>query len=139
MTKHYLKYDGGRSREYEGHKIQKYTGDCAIRAIAIGLGQPYKTTTRELCDLAIEMGSLPNEKSVYEAYLYSKDYKKHKEPKYEDGTKYKVKELRPRNCIACVRVRMDCHMTTVVDNTVKDTWDTRNCYVLNYYTKTKTN
>jgi len=131
--KHFLKYDGGREADYKPNK--KNIGDCVIRAIAIGLDQTYKTTLKELCELAVEMGGLPNSQWVYEPYLYSKGYQKHKMPKYANGKRYKVKRLKEKNVLVHTRK----HLTAVVDNTVKDTWDTREQYCFNYYTKVSPN
>ena len=61
--------DGGRSKYFRMRYKKDITGDCVIRAIAHGTGLDYMKVFRDLCNLAITTGYLPNAKQTYEPYL----------------------------------------------------------------------
>jgi hypothetical protein len=131
----YIKNDGGRFKEYNIPAFKKnYTGDCAVRSIAIGLGQTYKQTLEDLCKLGIKRGNVPNDQDVYEEYLFSKGWVKNKPPRDKNGKKIQLHYWTNNRAI----VLTYGHLTAVVDNTVNDTWDCREWYCNSYYTPTTT-
>ena len=45
------------------------TGDCTLRALCVATGQDWDTAYWELCVLGSQMKAMPDDKSVYKAYL----------------------------------------------------------------------
>lgn len=127
----YKKNDGGRCAEYNIPAFKKnLINDCLVRAIAIGLDQSYKQTLRDLCELAMKRGAMPNDQIIYEEYLFSKGWVKNKPPRYPNGRKMRLRDWSHHRAIMLI-----CdHMTAVIDDCVNDTWDTRNWCCNSYYT-----
>tara|TARA_B100001013_G_scaffold332200_1_gene248279 strand:- start:511 stop:897 length:387 start_codon:yes stop_codon:yes gene_type:complete len=115
----YKYHDGGRAKDYG--KVPKI-GDCVIRSIAIATGQGYMVTLIELCELAVDIGGVPNDKWVYEKYLASKGFIKSKPPRTMAGRKIRIKDWFFEG--ACVMLTTG-HLTAIIDNCVYDTGDCR--------------
>jgi|13_taG_2_1085334.scaffolds.fasta_scaffold13675_3 hypothetical protein len=127
----YIKDDGGRCTEYNIPMLKKnLVGDCVIRAIAIALNQKYKQTSNELHELSMERGGVPNDQSIYEEYLFSKGWIKNKPPRDCYGKKIRLRYWNSQLAI----VTTTLHLTAIVDNTVRDTFDTRGWCCNSYYT-----
>ena len=52
--------------------VGRETGDCVIRAVAVATGQSWRETYWDLCEQGAIMGDLPNNNSVWGAYLRSR-------------------------------------------------------------------
>ena len=124
--------DGGRREDYgKGRKLPKQ-GDCVVRAIATALGQGYKETLVDLCELSIEMGGLPNGDRVYGAYLKSKGWEKHKTLR-RGGKKVRVRDWLKHTREGRYIIHTTKHLTVVVGDTLLDTWDCRKACANIYY------
>jgi hypothetical protein len=115
--------DGGKADACLG---TAHSGDCAIRAAAIALGQSYRTTKSEMNELLIEMtGGLERScnngtpTSVLHRYMTERGYELTLTPK----TYLQDHDFSGRTVIA-VLAR---HYVGIVDNVVLDTWDSRKC------------
>lgn len=131
----YKWHDGNRGIEYNiVNKKKNQTGDCCIRAIAIGLKQSYKQTLKDLCDLSTLKGGMPNSRVIYEHYLFSKGWIKNKPPRYASGKligrKMRLKDWGSK----CAIVHTVKHLTAVIDNCIYDTWNTSEWCCNSYYT-----
>jgi len=127
----YIKDDGGRMEEYNIKPLKKnMIGDCVVRSIAITLNQSYKQTLTELCELSVKYGGMPNDQQTYERYLFDRGWVKNKPPRV-GGRKMRLKHW--HHSLAIVYTWQ--HLTAVVDNTVRDTWDCREWCMNSYYTK----
>lgn len=123
----YLEYDGGRSEYYNNSK----SGDCAIRALAIGTHTDYRAVWEELCDMSKQSGYFMNEKPVWSRYLRERGFTEHKLPKpWQSVDRHHFK-----NAIVYVRVGYGTHLTTVVNGVLNDTWDCRDRLAYSYWTK----
>lgn len=123
MTLRYKFNDGGKAEACLG---TARSGDCAIRAAAIALGQGYRTTKIELNELLIEMtGGLERSCNngtptpVLHRYLTDKGFELILTPK----TYLQDDDFAGRNVIAV----LPRHYVSIVDNVVNDTWDSRKC------------
>ncbi len=120
----------------------KITGDCVIRALSIGMNQPYEITYAELFRFSLKTGYMLNCKECYDKYLQSKGWKKHKQPRKEDNTKYTGKEFckevkeytfnYPDRIIANIGGH---HIVAIVDGKVWDIWNSTDGCIGNYWTK----
>ena len=116
--KKYIKDDGGRSKYFDR---KAHNGDCVIRACAIATGRDYLDVFKELCEIAIEVGDLPNSDPVSHEFLIRHGFTKNKPPK-RDGKKIPIRDwvpVAPRgNIVAITR----SHLVAIVDNVQRDTW-----------------
>jgi|MDSW01.2.fsa_nt_gb hypothetical protein len=112
--------DGGWSKDYDSRK--KNRSDCVVRSIAIATGQTYMSTLMELCEIAVEYGSVPSCNWIWEKYLDRLGFIKCKTPRYPDGKKMRLRDWEYSG--TCV-MSTSGHLTAVKDNVVLDTWDCR--------------
>ncbi len=132
MAMKYIEHDGGRCKEYNIKPLKKnLIGDCVVRSISIALNQTYRQTLTELCELSVKIGGIPNDRQTYERYLFDRGWVKNKPPRYSNGRKMRLEDWTHDLAI----VSTVTHLTTVVDNTVYDTFDCRNDCCNSYYTK----
>lgn len=125
----YIQDDGGRSKYFKGK-----TGDCVIRACAIALNQDYKETMKEMFDLGLKIGYLPNADEVWKPYLISKGFVRHTTPKDKKGKKISIRNWSAECPSGSIVAHTRTHLVAVVDNVQRDTWlDERT--VSSYYMK----
>lgn len=115
----------------------KIASDCVIRAICAALDQDYVETYRELVELSIKLGYVFNETKTYEKYLASKGWKKQKQPRKSNNTKYTGEEFcqrvaRNRTIVAHLGGH---HIVCVKGNKVHDIWDSTGGCIGNYWVK----
>ena len=134
---------------YNANPKNKKTTDCVIRAICTALDQTYEQTLRDLTELQIKTGYDMSENKCYGKYLESKGWKKHKQPKKDDNTKYTGKEFcHALNSEALalgkkVIAHIGGHHIVCVKETsglrgtfkVHDIWDSTGGCIGNYWTK----
>ena len=114
-------------------------GDCVIRAIAYASGQEWEKVFSDLCAIALKKCRMPNSQKVYEEYLEELGFTKHKQPKYDDGTKYTVVEAYRvvDSTKYDVIISVANHLTCIDNNNLIDTWNCRNKCIGNYWTRLK--
>jgi len=116
--KHHIKDDGGRSKYFDH---PSHYGDCVVRACAIATDRDYLDVFKDLCQIAIEIGDLPNAPSVYDEFLTRHGFTKNKPPK-RNGKKIPIRDWVPDaprgNIVAITRL----HLVAIVDNVQRDTW-----------------
>ena len=71
----------------------RITGDCVVRALALGLDQTYMETYKELFELSLATGYMLNDKKNWQKYLEKKGWTKMKQPRKWDNTKYTAQEF----------------------------------------------
>lgn len=110
---------------------RRKTGDCVIRAVAKAVyerktgafGNAWKYALDGLCDMAMETGYMINTPQCYGRLLERKRFKKYRQPRHEDGTKYTLKEFITEHKRGVYVVNMPHHLTVVKDGKCYDTWD----------------
>lgn len=113
----FQKDDGGREQAFPDAK--KKTGDCVIRAIAIGTGKPYIDVWRNLFSTALEIGMFPNTDDVCATFLESNQWKRER---VGGKNTFRLSEL-PKSGTYICHVRK--HWVAVIDGILYDTWDSR--------------
>lgn len=78
---------------YNANPKNKITTDCVIRAICTALEQDYNQTVMELAEMQCKTGYDDGDNKLYDKYLQSKGWTKHKQPRKADNTKYTGKEF----------------------------------------------
>ena len=87
-----------------------------IRAFSIALDQDYKVTMKELFDLGLEMGDLPNSKVVWRKYAEQKGFVRHSTPKDKRGKKVSIRNWSADAPSGSVIALTREHLVAVVDN-----------------------
>lgn len=135
----------------------RITTDCVIRAISTATGIDYNTVVMELAEYQCKTGFDPSEKETYGKYLESKGWKKYKQPKRHDGTKYTgvafceiqqtwAGDYCNYNHWECGDAEIRCsdrivahigghHVVAIVDGKVYDHWNSTGGCIGNYWIK----
>ena len=115
------------------------TGDCSTRALVSVLGISYDECLKLQTEESLKCYYDPTSKQVMERILAKFGYKKMKQPKHLDETKYLVKELDQLENIKTrmrgILVTVAHHHTAVVGNDIIDIWNCGNKTIRNYYVK----
>lgn len=136
------KYPNTRTfKFYNANPKNRFGGDCVVRAICTALNQSWEQTIREMTELGIKYGYVLNDQSLFPKYLESKGWKKMKQPRKDDGTKYTGKEFcrdevqqYPFNYPDRIVANIGGHHTVaIVDGRVWDTWDSTDGCIGNYW------
>lgn len=102
--------------------LDKLEEDCVCRALSLGLNLPYEIAHNKLCCI----GELFDcEKLCVGCYKYLLDeiYNLERVGNYKGYTIHKFMEQYP---IGVFIIRVDGHLTCVIDGILYDTWDCRN-------------
>ncbi len=120
---------------YNANPKNRLTADCSFRAISTALNQDYNQTVMEMAELMCKTGYALDDKKGIKAYLESKGWVKHSQPKHTDGTKYTGAEFCKEFKGICVANIGGYHIVFIKDGKVLDTWDSTNGCIGNYWTK----
>lgn len=120
---------------------KRKTGDCSTRALVSCIGIDYNTAL----DLQVQEAKKSyydiTSRQVTEKVLEKFGYYKMKQPRKDDNTKYKVKEmdqvLTNKDLQNRVIVNVAHHYVTLRDSNYIDIWDSGNRCVGNYFVKVK--
>ena len=114
-------------------KNKLLASDCVARAISIATGLSWCQVIREITELGITLGSVFNDKKVYEAWLHKKGWVKMKQPRKLNNTKYTLTEFMKKQPKGRFLVKLAHHLTFVEDGKVYDTWNCTKKTVGNYW------
>ena len=78
---------------YNANYKNRIAGDCVIRAISTAMNKPWEVVFREMADLGLKKGYMPNDDQIIALYLENNGWIKHKQPRKDDNTKYTGKEF----------------------------------------------
>ena len=134
MKHEYRLSHGGRENHLDIKYKKDRTNDCAIRALAHGLGRGYGTVRDEVFNLASKMWRMPNDDVVIEEYMKIQGYER-KSPLTNGregyrASKYSVGDF-PLN--GTIVIRCSRHWTCLKDGEILDTWDCRKKKAQSYY------
>lgn len=120
---------------YNNNPKGRFTGDCVIRSLALGLNQDYAVTARELLETSLSTGYGINTPDCYSRYLESKGWKKYPQPRKQDGKKFRGREF-VKTCEEPTIAHLGSHHIACIQNQqVWDTWDSSHGCVGNYWRK----
>lgn len=137
---------------YNANPKGRRTTDCVTRAICTAMEQDYNTTIMELAELQCKTGFDDADKKLYDKYLQSKGWVKHKQPKKQDNTKFTGKEFchKLNNDLKALGVAVVAnigghHIVCIKEHCedgnqhglykIFDTWDSTSGCIGNYWTK----
>ena len=78
---------------FNANPKNKVTSDCIIRAISTATGISYENVMKDLYELSVKTGYMLNDDKCYSTYLKILGWKKYKQPRKEDNTKYTGEEF----------------------------------------------
>lgn len=137
--------DTSTFRNYNANPKNKVTSDCVIRALSTAMERPYNEVYEELFKFSLKCGLMLNDPKCYDKYLQEQGWRKHKQPRKTDNTKYTgvewckylqdgydyvIGELKPM--IAHIGGH---HIVAIIDGKVYDTWNSTLGAIGNYWTK----
>lgn len=123
---------------YNANPKGRITGDCEVRALSMALNLPYNEVIQEMAEIFVETGYAWACNENEEIFLERHGWKKKRQPRKADNTKYTGKEF-------CREIAKEGktyfarigghHVVAIIDKQVWDIWDcTRKC-VGNYWVK----
>lgn len=138
MTRQEKYPDTSTFHYFNANPKNRVTDDCVIRAISTALNQDYNKTLMELVELSIKTGYMLNCKECYGKYLEQKGWKKCKQPRRANNTKYTGIEFckqiadKKRTYIAHIGGN---HIVAILNGKVNDIWNSTDGCVGNFWTK----
>lgn len=78
---------------FNANPRNRVTSDCVIRAISAATQIPYRKVVMEMAELQCDTGYDSGENRVIDMYLSAKGWKKQKQPRHDDNTKYTGKQF----------------------------------------------
>ena len=112
----------------------KSVGDCTVRAIAIATGSAWVDTYLDLCLFGMIMADMPSANSVSTAYLKKNGFRRCTIPD-DCPDCYTIADFCKDNPKGTYIIGTGSHLTTVIDGTLWDSWDSSNECPVYYFEK----
>ena len=101
------------------------TGDCVIRALSKATGKSWDEVYTELFEIAFKKKRLPNEDSVYKAFLKNNNFIESPARRNEFGKMISVEEFsKSVDADTMYIIHTRRHLTVVFNGDIYDTWNT---------------
>lgn len=120
--------------EYNDNPIDKNTGDCVLRALAVATGDGWNATYWGLCLAGSYHFDWGNSDEVWWDYLDSIGWKRHFLPDHCPMC-YTLKDFCREYPNGVYIVGMKGHVVAVVDGNYIDSWDSGKCRPLYFWRK----
>lgn len=153
MTRQKKYPDTDTFRFYNANPKGKYTGDCAVRAIAAAVEKPWERVTMELAEMSCKTGYSFASKENMDKYLIQNGFAKEKQPRKRDNTKLTGEEFcrelqkwlgdkciwgtcTDNGVVIAPRIVANIgghHVVAIVDGKVNDIWDSTDGCIGNYW------
>ena len=112
----------------------KSVGDCTVRAIAIATGSAWVDTYLDLCLTGIVMADMPSANAVTTAYLKKNGFHRRTIPD-DCPDYYTIDDFCKDHTKGTYIIGTGSHLTTVIDGTLWDSWDSSNECPVYYFEK----
>ena len=99
------------------------TTDCVVRAISKATDKDWCDVLMALATISCETGYMLNETKGYGIYLERLGFKKQKQPRKIDNTKYTLSEFIRLHKTGTYLVHLPHHLTVVKNGKCYDTWN----------------
>ena len=133
MRNDYIYDDGGRHHYFRMKYKKDRVGDCAIRAVAIATGTDYQETRKQLWEISLENGKLPNDDETTQEFIKRKNFVKKVISKGILLGDFPFNER--KTFVVLVKVGYQRHLVAVDQGLVRDTWDCRDRFVMTVWMK----
>lgn len=136
MSSRKKKYpDTDTFRYYNANPMNRITGDCVFRAVCTALNQSWEDTVMEMAAFSCHSGYAINDAKGFGRYLESKGWKKMRQPRKSDGTKYTGREFCEVFSGTCIANIGGNHTVCIKNGKVHDIWDSTGKCIGNYWVK----
>lgn len=145
MTRQQKYPDTNTFHFYNANPKGRITTDCVIRAICTATELPYNQVVMELAELQCKTGYDDGDDKLYDKYLISKGFIKHKQPRRLDGTKFTGRDFcealqdnyeyiigKSPRIVAHIGGH---HIVAIKDARIWDTWNSSYKCIGNYWIK----
>ena len=112
----------------------KAVGDCTVRAISIATDNGWMETYLDLCLFGLLMADMPSANAVSTAYLKSKGFRRRTIPD-ECPDCYTISDFCKDHPKGTYIIGTGSHLTTIIDGTLLDSWDSSNECPVYYFEK----
>ena len=119
---------------YNPNPHGKAVGDCTVRAIAKATGSDWEGAYIGLMLQGFLMADMPSANSVTTAYLRNKGFRRHTIPD-DCPDCYTIEDFCDDHPKGTFVIGTGSHLTTVIDGTLWDSWDSRNETPVYYFEK----
>lgn len=102
--------------------LDKKTGDCVIRAIAIATGSTWEDAYMDLCMEGLLMADLPNSNAVWSSYLRKHGYKRSIIPNTCPDC-YTVQDFAEDHPYGTYVLCNGTHTVTIINGSILDAWN----------------
>ena len=121
-------------RYYNPNPSGKNAGDCVIRALCAALGESWQAIYTALSVQGYKMCDWGNSDPVWGAYLRSRGFVRRAIPDTCPDC-YTIEDFAEDHPRGVYVLKTDQHVTTVINGTVYDSWDTRDEIPQYYWTR----
>lgn len=113
-------------KKYNPNPTGRNVGDCSIRAISAALGISWEDAYTLVSDAGYSMGDMPSSDSVWGAVLRQHGFYRSAIPnKCPDC--YTAEDFARDNPQGTFVLGFGGHVATMIDGTIYDAWDSREC------------
>lgn len=109
-------------KQYNNNPRKIKTCDCVIRAFSFASGKTWEDTFTDLCNIALQEKSMPNDIKVYTKYAEQLGLTKYK-IELVNGKRPTVKSFSDTHQKGTFILRLANHITVVKDGIYYDIWD----------------
>ena len=113
---------------------KKSVGDCTIRAIGIATDRNWYDVYLDLCLFGMLMCDMPSSNAVTTSYLKNKGFRRRTIPD-DCPDCYTIENFCEDHPKGTFVIGTGSHLTTVIDGTLWDSWDSRNETPVYYFEK----
>lgn len=112
-------------------------GDCVIRSISLATGKTWREVYRELTEIGMKKGRMPNDRVVFAEYLKREGWKVFPQPRKANNRRLTTLEfIQSRGKGKRVLISQTLHLTCCLeDGKIHDTWDCTSRVVGRYWVK----
>lgn len=122
---------------YNANPKGRITGDCVIRALCTAMQRPYEEVYKELFEFSLSTGYMLNDKKCYEKWLEKKGWKKMKQPRHGNNTKYTGEEFCKAVGPRVIANIGGHHIVAIIDHRIWDIWDSSKGTIGNFWIPAK--
>ena len=112
----------------------KAVGDCTVRAISTATGNGWMETYLDLCLLGLLMADMPSANAITTAYLKKNGFRRRTIPD-DCSDCYTIADFCKEHPKGTYIIGTGSHLTTVIDGTLWDSWDSSNECPVYYFEK----
>lgn len=125
-----------KNKYYNPNPLKKETGDCSVRALCKATGKDWDEVFKELFWIGFELKVMPSQDEAWREFLIRNGFEYNKLTIKKGMKRLTVDSFTRSNKEGIHVLRVANHLVTVRDGFSWDTWDSSNCSLYGYWSKT---